>query len=373
VIQSTIRAFAVVALAATAPHEARGQTRADTSRFRAPVRICAGGDVTLGTNLNQIWARRAADSLRQVFGRSSEPDSLIAPLRAFMAGADIALVNVEAAIGIGTAPQKCGPRSTSCFAFRSDPAAAAALRSLRDSSRLVVGNVANNHSRDAGRDGLDSTLSHLTNAGVVFTGADTIATPVITAGGDTIAFLGFHTSNETPDARDLAAVRRHVSRAVEDYGTVVVTMHLGAEGPGAQRTRNANEIFVGERRGNPVEFANTVFAAGATMIVGHGPHVLRAVEWRGTRLVAYSLGNLLTYGPFRLREPSNRGAVLCATIVGRGKVENAELIATMQLAPGVLTADSSRRAFRLVDSLSARDFPRTGASVSPTGALRPPR
>ena len=42
----------------------------------------------------------------------------------------------------------------------------------------------------------------------------------------------------------------------------------------------------------------------------------------------------------------------------------------MQLWPGVLQADSSRRALQLIDSLSALDFPRTGASVdSVTGAL----
>jgi len=97
---------------------------------------------------------------------------------------------------------------------------------------------------------------------------------------------------------------------------------------------------------------------------------LRAAEWRGNRLVVYSLGNLLTYGPFRLREPTNRGAVVCATIDSARHVSQAELRPTMQLWPGVLQPDSSRRAWRLVDSLSALDFPRTGAMVDSTGALK---
>lgn len=39
--------------------------------LHAPVRVCAGGDVTLGTNLDPSWARRAADSLRTTWGLSS--------------------------------------------------------------------------------------------------------------------------------------------------------------------------------------------------------------------------------------------------------------------------------------------------------------
>src|SRR5206468_10521213 len=109
-----------------------------------------------------------------------------------------------------------------------------------------------------------------------------------------------YTDSTTPDARDLRAVRRHVAPSVEQYGTVIVTMHLGAEGPRAQRTRNATEHFLKLNRGNPVGFADAAFGGGATLVIGHGPHVLRAAEWRDDRLVLYSLGNLLTYGPFKL-------------------------------------------------------------------------
>ncbi len=161
-----------------------------------------------------------------------------------------------------------------------------------------------------------------------------------------------------------------VSRAAERYSVVIVTMHLGAEGPDAQRTRNATELFLKKiDRGNPVAFATAAFAGGATMVIGHGPHVLRAAEWRGNRLALYSLGNLLTYGPFNLREPTNRGVVACATIDSAYHVSSAELRPTMQRWPGVLDADSSNRAWKLIDSLSALDFPGSGARVDSTGAL----
>lgn len=347
---------------------ARAQAR--DSVARPPIRVCAGGDVTLGTNLDTLWAKTAAKRLRLEFGRSNAPDSLLAPLLPLFTDADVVLVNVEGAIGEGPATAKCGKRAQHCFAFRQPTSAASALRHLADSA-VVVGNVANNHARDAGDDGFARSVGYLTQAGVLVTGADTLATEVVTRRGDTLGVIGFYTSSDSPDARDLAAVRRHVQRAVARYRTVIVTMHLGAEGPGAQRTRDSTELFLGTiDRGNPVAFANAALDAGATMVIGHGPHVLRAAEWRGDRVVLYSLGNLLTYGPFRLEEPLNRGTVACADIDSVRHVRSAWLRPTVQLAPGVLRPDSTNRAAALMDSLSALDFPVTGASIGLDGVLR---
>ncbi len=353
---------ATTALAQTLPHPSH---RALSGRTR----VCVGGDVTLGTNLDSAWSTKAADSLYRTFGLASQPDSLVVALRPLLADCDVVILNIEGAIGEGWVPPKCGPRSTNCFAFRQPPSAAAALRTTIDSGAVLVGNIANNHSRDAGDDGRDTTIALLERAGIFVTGADTLATAVPTVFGDTLGVLGFYTDSLAPDARDLAAVRRHVARAVARYGTVIVTMHLGAEGAGAQRTRNAVERFLGLNRGNPVGFANAAFAGGATLVVGHGPHVLRGGEWRGDRLVLYSLGNLLTYGPFRLRPPSDRSAVAQAIIDSAGHVVAAKLQPTMQLFPGVLLPDSTGRAFALIDSLSALDFPRTGVRVDAEGRI----
>lgn len=356
--------------AALARPSARNDTLA-TRELEAPVRVCSGGDVTLGSNLDPRWSRMAANRMRRSFGRSDEPESLLAPLRPLVEGADIVLVNVESAIGEGSAPSKCGPRSTRCFAFRAPPPSAPALRTLAP-DRVVVGNVANNHSRDAGNVGQDSTVALLRRAGVLVTGYDTLATAVPTPSGDTIGVLGFYTSTETPDARDTAAVRRHVARAADRYPFVIVTMHLGAEGRRAQNTRDATERFLGADRGNPVAFADAAVRGGAGLVVGHGPHVMRAIEWRDRgALIAYSLGNLLTYGPFNLREPLNRGAVLCATVDTAGRVSAASLASTVQRSPGILERDRAHRASVLVDSLSRIDFPATGARLGASGELRP--
>ncbi len=338
---------------------------------KKPLRVCAGGDVTLGTNLDTTWARLGASRLRREFGISATPAALLAPLRPVFANADVVLVNVEMAIGEGrVAKSKCGPRSRNCYAFRAPVSAAAAIRDLGTGAARVVGNVANNHARDAGDDGVPVTVRHLRQAGVLVTGMDTLATPVALASGDTIGVLGFYTSEATPDLRDTAAVRRHVTRAAVRYSAVIVTAHQGAEGAAAQRTKDSIEYFLESRidRGNPVAFARAALSAGAALVVNHGPHVLRAGEWVGDRLALYSLGNLVTYGPFNNSEPLNRGAVACADVVA-GKVVSASLRPTVQRAAGVVAADASGRALKLIDSLSALDFPATGVRVLPTGEI----
>jgi len=336
---------------------------------RAIVRICSGGDVAFGTNLSTAW--RTAAAARWGVRESSlpEPATLAARIRDLLPPADVVLLNVEGAIGDGDAPSKCGPNSTACYAIRMPPSSAADLRSVAPDA-TVVGTVANNHARDAGAVGFATTRELLSRAGVLVTGADTIATPIPTALGDTIGVLGFATSPGTStDLRDLAAVRRHVQRASERFGRVVVTAHLGAEGIAAQRTPDSTEVFYGTSRGNPVAFAHAAVDAGASLVIGHGPHVLRAIEWRDDALIAYSLGNLLTFGPFSTAEPLNRGALLCATIDEEGRVAQAAIVPTVQTVAGRLERDPRARAAVLIDSLSQLDFPRTGARVTRSGQV----
>lgn len=334
----------------------------------AQLRICSSGDVLLSTNLDTTWATRASRRLGRSVAAFPDPDRLLEPLRPLVRDADVILFNIEGAIGEGPAPSKCRPGSTNCYAFRQPIAAAAALARFAGDATMV-GNLANNHARDAGEAGAVQTARHLERAGVRVTGRDSMATLVTAANGESIAILGFSIGHPN-DPRDLDAVRRHVRRAAEQSPRVVVTMHMGAEGASAQRTPDSTEIFLGSiDRGNMVAFARAATEAGADLVVGHGPHVMRAMEWRGEALVIYSLGNLLTYGPFTMSEPLNRGGIACATLDGDGKVLQAVLRSTVQTPPGIARPDVSMRAAALVDSLGRLDFPETAARVGPAGVI----
>jgi hypothetical protein len=332
-----------------------------------PVRVCAGGDVAMGTNLDTRWAQGRTDGgvpVRAV----PDPAQISSPLAGLFDGAALALVNVEGAIGAGAAPQKCARNSSLCYAIRQPPGTELALRAIAHPPAQVVGNVANNHAHDAGAAGFAETNRRLGAAGVAVTGADTLATPVIIAEGDTIGVLGFSPwSAATP--LDLAAVRRHVSRAAAQYHRVIVTMHIGAEGPAARHTRAVEERFAGERRGNSIAFARAASESGASLVVGHGPHVLRGIEWVGRTLVAHSLGNLLTYGPFNLKEYNGRAAVLCATLGPDGSVSEAVIRSTRQRPPGLVSADPDGLGLRDLIELTAADFPRSGAVIGADGSV----
>jgi hypothetical protein len=356
----TSRSVLLLALALTST-SAQGSARRD-------VRLCAGGDVSLGTNLDTNWvlAKESPGGRRAAL---PDPGPLVTRLQPLVAGADLVLLNVEGAIGAGAAPRKCAPRATLCYAIRQPTAAAAALRSV-NATGLVVGNVANNHAHDAGDAGFRETRRRLAEAGVLVTGADTLPTPVGVAEGDTVAVLGFSPWS-VAGVQDLEAVRRHVARAAARYARVIVTMHIGAEGASARHTMDRVERFAGENRGNSVAFARAAVAAGASLVIGHGPHVLRAIEWEGRALVAYSLGNLVTYGPFNVAGPNGHGAILCATLGADGSVREAVLHSTRQREAGLVEEDPENLGARDVEELSRVDFPRTGALVSPVGAITP--
>ena len=362
---------AVVAGLMAYGHRAAGQDQPTSATVRSgpaasvrgPVRLCAGGDVTLGTNLDSAWSRRNAAATRDTNGERHRPDALVAPIRPLVRDADIVVINAEGTIGEGPVDMpKCDLGRETCYLLRAPPAAARAIRHIADSGAVVVANVANNHLHDAGPAGVASTLATLDSAGVLVTGADTVPALAITARGDTIAVLGFSVWS-VPSVNDLDQVRHIVSSAADRYGRVVVTAHFGAEGRGAQRTIDAAERYLGEDRGNPVAFAHAAVEAGAAVVIGHGPHVLRAIEWWNSALIVYSLGNLINYGPFGLAPPMNRGAIVCATLDSAGQAGDAVMRSTRQPMPGMVLADSTNRARVLADSLSRLDFPETGARI----------
>jgi hypothetical protein len=107
------------------------------------------------------------------------------------------------------------------------------------------------------------------------------------------------------------------------------------------------------------------------MVIGSGPHVLRAIESVGPALVAHSLGTLVTYGPFNHSGYNDHGAVLCATLAGDGSVSDAVIRSTAQTSPGYVRADSSGLGAQDIAELSTQDFPKTGVVISAAGEIKP--
>ncbi len=278
--------------------------------------------------------------------------------------ADLVLGNLEGTLTTATG-SKCSAKSTNCFSFKTPPSYA---RHLRNAGFTVL-NLANNHAYDFGEAGLEQTVSALDRAGLRHTGRPS-EIAIQRVGRITVAVVGFSTYPWANSMNDLPAVRREIARADQVADVVVVTAHMGAEGSNRQHVRRGTETFLGENRGNPIRFAHAAVDAGADLVVGHGPHVLRGMEWRKGRLIAYSLGNFAGYGVFSLGGPLSASGILRVTLSGDGRFETGLLVPTRLAGKGVPALDPAERAHGIVRELSRVDFGRRGVRVSPDGTLR---
>ena len=146
-------------------------------------------------------------------------------------------------------------------------------------------------------------------------------------------------------------------------------MDHGAEGSGAIRVPSGRESFYGEDRGDLRVFTHAVVDAGADLVLGHGPHVLRGMEVYKDRLIAYSLGNFATYGRFSLSGNQGIGVILDVTLAPDGRFDAGKLIGTRQVGQGVPRLDPANAAANLIRTLIASDFPEHGPRIEQDGSI----
>ena len=309
--------------------------------------IVATGDIVMGSTPN----------LPPDGGRSFFSD-----VQTDLAG-DVVLGNLEGTLSTGGS-SKCGVASTSCFAFHTPPSYARWLAR----AGFTVMNLANNHAFDYGEEGLQQTVAALDRADLLYTGRPNQIT-VQKVGDIRVATVGFAPYPWAASLTDLAAAKRLVRAADRVSDVVVVTMHAGAEGRDRQHVRPGTERFLGENRGDPVRFAHAVVDAGADLVVGSGPHVLRGMEWYKRRLIAYSLGNFAGYDVFSLGGPLSTSGILRVTLDGAGRFETGRLVPTHMVGAGLPALDPSEAAHGLVRTLSREDFGPRGVRVSRDGIL----
>ena len=288
--------------------------------------------------------------------RSVEPDLV----------GDVVLGNLEGTL-TSRGESKCAPDSTSCFAFRAPPSYAPLLRR----AGFTVMNLANNHALDFGTVGQSDTVAAVRKAGLLTTGRPgEIA--YIDVRGTRVAVLGFAPYPWAQSLIDVAAAQGLVRKADEWADLVVVTMHAGAEGSDHQHVRPGTERFLGENRGNVLRFAHAVVDAGADLVVGSGPHVLRGMEWYRGRLIAYSMGNFVGYHTLATSGVSGVTAILQVSVGRDASWVAGDLVPLTVAGDGIPRPDSTDAADGIVRRLSRQDFGDRAMAVSPAGVLRPP-
>jgi hypothetical protein len=348
------------------------------SRVYAPVRLAFVGDINLGT-------ATLPDGIPPDSGRG-----LLDRARPSLRG-DLVVGNFEGVLADSGTPTKClvrvqRPKSRrtrtqqqpdsftvrrNCYAFRTPTFLAPRLTE----AGFTHMNLANNHANDLGPGGRASTERLFDSLGVRRYGPlGSIRVDSVRRGDSatTVGLIGFTTY---PYAYDLLDIER--SAAVVDsvrplVDLLIVTFHGGAEGARAIHTGEAAESLGSEPRGDLRRWARVVIDAGADAVIGHGPHVLRGMEFYRGRLIAYSLGNFLTYRGFNLEGPLGITGVLQLEFSGGRELHAARLIPMLQVPRQGPAPDPARTAVQLVRRLSAEDFGLTAAVISETGEIRPP-
>lgn len=282
--------------------------------------------------------------------------------------ADLAMANLEQALTDDTSVSRCMAQNAgkNCVAYRSPTSAVDHLRGA--GFNLVT--LANDHAYDFGSPGYRETQETLDRAGIRHTGAPQQVT-VVERKGVKVAVVGFASYYWTNLCNELEEAAKLVRDAAGQADLVLVQVHMGAEGADRTRTRNQVERHLGQYRCNPVAFAHTVVDAGADLVIGHGPQVMRAMEFYKGRLIAYSLGTFVGYKQ-TIAGPLGVGGILKVTLRPDGAYVRGSLMPTVVVAPGVPHADPKRQSVTLVGGLSKTDFPSTGARFAADGTITPP-
>lgn len=327
-----------------------------TPKNPEPITIAAVGDIMMAStfpNETRMPPNDGADLFKDV-----------TPL---LSAADIAFGNLEGPIVDGGTSVKCRPGSTRCFAFKTPTRYGKYFKA----AGFDVMSVANNHAGDFGEPGRVSTQKVLDEQGIKYAGslqpAATIA--YLNSKGKRIAFVAFGHNNGMPNVSDLDGARRLVTEAGKNADIIMVSFHGGAEGTNAQNVPNRSEIFLGENRGNLPAFAKTVIDAGADIVLGHGPHVMRGMEIYKDRLIAYSLGNFATYGWFQLAGETAMTMVLDAKLDAEGKFLSGKIHSAKLEGRGIPMLDKTGASIRLVRSLSTTDFGANAPKIADDGTI----
>ena len=318
------------------------------------VEVAAVGDIMLGTDFPE-------DRLPPEQGRQ-----LFAATETILSAADITVGNLEGVFLTGGEPRKQCADKNACYLFRMPPALADNLVQ----AGFDVLSLANNHARDFGEEGRDYTMRVLDSAGIGHSGrhGDIASWQVKNR---RIVFIAFAPFIGAHDMLDISLAQKIVAEQAAVHDIVIISMHGGAEGEEMLHVPGKEEYFHGENRGDVKAFARAVIDAGADLVIGHGPHVPRALELYQDRLIAYSLGNFCTYWGINVRGPNGLAPILKVTLDGQGRFIKGHIDSYRQRRPLGPVLDKEGEAARLVSQLTHADFPSTPLLVGANGEIRP--
>ena len=264
----------------------------------------------------------------------------------------------------GGTPKKCKD-TTRCYVLRMPDHFAGCLVE----AGYDVLSVANNHVNDFGAEGRASTARILDSLGFAYAGFITHPWTTFEKDGITYGFAAFAPNKGTMDLKNYAQAAR-ITRMLDSISDVVIiSFHGGGEGKDHQHVVRGDEEYLGYNRGSVYRFAHDVVDAGADVVFGHGPHVIRAMELYKDRLICYSLGNFATYKRFNLRGPNGIAPIVKVHTSNKGEFLSGKVVSVYQPGEGGPRIDPSGRAVAKLIELGEVDFPNQKLRIDPDGKL----
>lgn len=315
------------------------------------IEIAAVGDIMLGTNFPD------ASTL------PPDASSLLMPADSLLRNATITFGNAEG-VFLNQGGQSKGT-GANVYNFRQPESYGAILKYYG----FDFLSIANNHAYDFGAEGLESTSRVFDANGLNFAGNKTNPYSIIEREGIKIGLVAFAPHNGCLNLNDLPAVISLVKEVKAKCDVLLVSFHAGAEGSKATRVPRRHEIFYDQDRGDVYEAAHAVIDAGADVVIGHGPHVPRALELYKSRLIAYSLGNFCTYAKFNLKGISGFAPLLTLKVNQNGEFSEGKIYSFIQLGEGGPVKDETNAAANLIKDLSILDFPESSLVVDEQGNI----
>jgi poly-gamma-glutamate capsule biosynthesis protein CapA/YwtB (metallophosphatase superfamily) len=315
--------------------------------------VAAVGDIMMGTD----------------FPENILPDDdgvgFLEAVTPLLSGADVTFGNFEGVLMDGGEPVKQCKNPKICFLFRTPTRYAAYLQR----AGFDVMSLANNHARDFGEEGRSSSMAALDAVGIRHSGREGTTASWI-ANGRRVALVAFAPNVGSNSLNDPQIGLPLVTQLAATHDIVIVSFHGGAEGNGAEIMPFAREIFAGEDRGNVVEFGRAMVDAGADLVLGHGPHVVRPMEIYRDRLIAYSLGNFATYYGISVEGIRGLAPILLVELDDDGRFVAGRIEATTQIRPAGPSPDPTRAVITLMKTLTESAFPDGQLQIADDGALR---
>ncbi|NDA60913.1 MAG: CapA family protein [Chitinophagia bacterium] len=313
------------------------------------------GDIMLGSNYP------SGDFLPPAGGKN-----LLKAVAPILSRADVSFGNLEGVIMSESGTPKQCKQPNYCYVFKSPDEY---VQHFVDAGIDLL-SVANNHTGDFGTKGRMHTAEVLSKAGIQFAGHETHPYTIFKRGTVTYGFCAFAPNAGTVSILQTEAAIAIIKKLQDSCDIVIVSMHAGAEGSRYNHITQKSEIFLGENRGNPYSFARMAIDAGADIVWGHGPHVVRAVDLYKNRFIAYSMGNFATYGTINTLGKTGFAPIIEIETDRTGNFIRGKIHSALQQKGRGPFWDSTYKAAKEIKRLTEIDFPKSALIVSEKGEIR---